>query len=44
MTRHIREAKNVAQDHPDIVMQLETYLKTARVETRNWPDDILKKK
>ena len=34
------EAKDVAQDHPEIVMQIETYLKTARVETPNWPDSI----
>jgi hypothetical protein len=44
MTVDISEAKNVAQDHPDIVKQIETYLKTARVETPNWPDEMLKKK
>ena len=44
MTQDIREAKDVAQDYPEVVMQIETYLKTARVETPNWPDDIFKKK
>ncbi len=40
MTQDISEAKNVAQGHPEVVMQIETYLKTARVETPNWPDSI----
>jgi len=40
MTQDIGEAKNVAKDYPEIVEQIETYLKTARVESPNWPDSI----
>ena len=31
------EARNVASAHPDIVGQIETYLKTARTESERWP-------
>jgi len=31
------EARNVASAHPDIVGQIETFLKTARTESERWP-------
>jgi arylsulfatase A-like enzyme len=31
------EKTDVAAQHPDVVHQIETYLKTARTETPDWP-------
>jgi len=31
------EAKNVAAEHQDVVAKIETYLKTARTESKDWP-------
>ncbi len=31
------EEKNIADQHPEIIEQFETYLKTARSESENWP-------
>jgi arylsulfatase A-like enzyme len=31
------ETKNVAAEHKDVVMKIETYLKTARTESNDWP-------
>lgn len=44
MTQDISESENVAQDYPEVVREIENYLKTARVESPNWPDEMLKTK
>ena len=44
MTQDISEADNVAKEHPEVIKEIEAYLKTARVESPNWPDRMLKKK
>jgi arylsulfatase A-like enzyme len=31
------EAHDVASEHPEIVGKIETYLKTAREDSANWP-------
>lgn len=31
------EYTNVAEKHPDVVAKIESYLKTARTESPNWP-------
>lgn len=33
----IGEHDNVAAEHPEVIQQIETYLKTARTESPNWP-------
>jgi arylsulfatase A-like enzyme len=38
------EKTNVAKDHPDVVERIETYLKTARTESKDWPIREPKKK
>jgi hypothetical protein len=42
MTEDIGEATDVASSHPEVVKEIETYLKTVRTESPNWPDDIFK--
>jgi arylsulfatase A-like enzyme len=37
LAEDLREERNVAAEHPDVVARFETYLKTARTETPNWP-------
>lgn len=37
LTSDIGEANNIAAAHPDVVGKIETYLKTARTESENWP-------
>jgi arylsulfatase A-like enzyme len=38
------EKNNVAEMHPDVVAQIETYLKTARTESQDFPIKVGKKK
>jgi arylsulfatase A-like enzyme len=38
------ESKNVASQHPDVVARIETYLKSARTDSTQWPLRELKKK
>lgn len=33
----IGEQNNVAKEHPEVIQQIESYLKTARTESLNWP-------
>ena len=33
----LAEAHDLAADHPDVVARIETYLKTARTPSENWP-------
>jgi arylsulfatase A len=33
----IAEKQNVAAQHPDVIAKIETYLKTARTHSENWP-------
>jgi hypothetical protein len=33
----VAEKNDVAQIHPDVVARIETYLKTARTESAQWP-------
>jgi arylsulfatase A-like enzyme len=44
MTQDIGEATNVAKNHPEVVKVIETYLKTARTESPNWPNSAFIKK
>ncbi len=37
LSRDIGEQNNVAAEHPEVIKQIETYLKTARTESLNWP-------
>ncbi len=40
----LRESRNIAADHPDIVTRIENYLKTARTDSPHFPIRIPKKK
>ncbi|MFT5128853.1 MAG: hypothetical protein ACI8W8_002472 [Rhodothermales bacterium] len=44
MPQDLGEARNIAQAHPEVVKQIETYLETARVESPNLPDSAFVKK
>ena len=33
----LAEKRNVAQEHPDVVAKMESYLKSARTESPQWP-------
>ncbi len=44
LTQNVGEAPDIAKDHPDVVKKIEAFLKTARVEWPNWPDDRFKNK
>jgi len=37
LAKDLREEHNVAGEHPDVVARFETYLKTARTDSPNWP-------
>ena len=37
LAEDLREERNVADQHPDVVAGFETYLKTARTDSPNWP-------
>jgi arylsulfatase A-like enzyme len=37
LSKDIREQRNVAEDHPNIVAKIEEYLKKARTESKDWP-------
>ena len=37
LKKDIRETKNVASEHPDVIAKIETYLKTARTDSPKWP-------
>jgi arylsulfatase A-like enzyme len=37
LAKDIGEKKNVAQQNPDVIAKFETYFKTARVESPDWP-------
>ncbi len=37
LSKDLAEQHNVASEHPDVVAQIEEYLKTARTESLNWP-------
>jgi arylsulfatase A-like enzyme len=37
LSKDIGEQNNVAAQHPDVIREIETYLKTARTESENWP-------
>jgi len=39
LAEDIHEDHNVADQHPDIVAIFEKYLKTARTESPNWPEE-----
>jgi len=38
------ETRNIAAQHPDIIMRIETYLKTARTDSKEFPIRLPKKK
>lgn len=37
LSKDISEANNIAKDHPKVIAEIETYLKTARTESAHWP-------
>jgi len=37
LSRDIAEKNDIAAEHPDVIVRIETYLKTARTESLNWP-------
>lgn len=37
LNNDVSETTNIAQEHPDIVAEIEKYLQDARVESENWP-------
>jgi arylsulfatase A-like enzyme len=44
VAKDIGEKTNVAKDNPEVVAKIETYLKTARSESKDWPIREPKKK
>ncbi len=44
LTKDVGEKVNVAKDNPKVVEQIETYLKAARTESKDWPIREPKKK
>jgi arylsulfatase A-like enzyme len=37
LSKDIGEQHNIANQHPEVIRQIEAYLKTARTESENWP-------
>ncbi|HCO92641.1 MAG TPA: sulfatase, partial [Phycisphaerales bacterium] len=37
LSRDIAEKNDIAQETPDVIARIETYLKTARIDSPNWP-------
>jgi arylsulfatase A-like enzyme len=37
LSRDIAEKNDIAEEHPDVIARIETYLKTARTDSPNWP-------
>ena len=37
LAEDIAEKQNVAAQHPEVIAKIETYLKTARTHSPNWP-------
>jgi len=37
LSKDLAEEHDVASEHPEVIEQIETYLKTARTESLNWP-------
>ena len=44
LAKDLGEEKNIADRHPDVIARIETYLKTARTDSPNWPLKVEAKK
>lgn len=43
VTQDVSETSNVAADHADVVLRIEQYLATARVDSPYWPTDLTRR-